>query len=405
MLVDWAPLRRNRDFRLLFAGQAVSLIGSRMTYVTVPYQVYTLTRSSFMVGLVSAAQLVPVLLLGLLGGAFADSLPRKKLLVTCEALMGVGAIALTVNALVPHPSVALIFVATAFMQACDAFHRPTMDALTQALVEPEDYAAIGALGALRGGLGSILGPALGGVLMASGGPAVTYGIDAASFLFAVATIAAMRRALPPPAPSTSGHLNAIVEGLQFAVRRPELMGTYIVDLVAMIFAFPVALFPEMAQRWGDASKSAWMFAALSAGGVLATVLSGWTGRVRRRGAAVVVAAAVWGLCVTGAGIAPGLWSAAVMLGLAGAADTISGLFRSVIWNETVPNELRGRLAGVEMISYMSGPLIGNTRAGWLAGTWSLRGSLVSGGLTCAAGVVLCAGWLRQFWYYEPPTKI
>jgi MFS family permease len=306
------------------------------------------------------------------------------------------------NALAPHPSVPVIFVATAFMQACDAFHRPTMDALTQSLVEPGDYAAIGALGALRSGLGSILGPALGGVLIAWGGAALTYAIDAGSFVFAVASIAAMRRALPS-VPRSPGHLRAIADGLRFAVGKPELMGTYIVDLVAMIFAFPVALFPEMAQRWGDAARSGTLFAALSAGGLVATMLSGWTGRVRRRGAAVVIAAAAWGLFVAGAGLAPGLWSAAAMLALAGAADTVSALFRSIIWNETVPNELRGRLAGVEMISYMSGPLIGNARAGWIAGLWSLSGSLISGGIICTVGVAVCAGALVRFWRYQPAT--
>ena len=404
MLVDWGPLQRNRDYRLLFAGQAVSILGSRMTYVTVPYQVYTLTRSSFMVGLVSAAQLIPVLTLGLLGGAFADRFPRKPLLLVCEGLMGLGALALTINAVMPHPSVLVILLATAFMQASDAFHRPTMDALTQTLVEPHEYAAIGALGALRGGVGSILGPALGGILMAKAGAVATYAIDFGSFVFAVGTIASMRKLTPAPPDSGHGHLRAIADGLRFAVSKPELMGTYIVDIVAMVFAFPIALFPEMAQRWGGASASGMLFAALSAGALAATVFSGWTGAVRRRGAAVVIAAACWGLAVAGAGLAPGLWSACTMLALAGVADCISGLFRSIIWNETVPNEMRGRLAGIEMISYMSGPLIGNARAGWVAGLWSLSGSLVSGGVICTAAVIGSALWLGRFWRYEPATE-
>jgi MFS family permease len=157
----------------------------------------------------------------------------------------------------------------------------------------------------------------------------------------------------------------------------------------------------MAQRWGGASAAGVLFASISAGSIVATAFSGWTARFRRRGAAVVVAAAAWGVFVAAAGVAPGLWSAAALLALAGAADAVSGLFRSVIWNETVPNEMRGRLAGVEMISYMSGPLIGNARAGWVAGASSVAVSLVSGGLLCSGAVALCALWLRQFWRYEP----
>jgi MFS family permease len=192
----------------------------------------------------------------------------------------------------------------------------------------------------------------------------------------------------------------IGEGLRYALSRPELIGTYVVDIVAMTFAFPTALFPEMAQAWGGPKAVGVLFSAMSVGGLVMTLLSGWTKRVRRRGAAVVIAAAIWGLAIIGLGFAPSLEVAAVWLAVAGGADMVSGLFRGVIWNETISNDLRGRMAGVEMISYMCGPLLGNARAGWVASVASPAVSLISGGVLSGAGMIACASTLRRFWRYE-----
>ncbi len=195
-------------------------------------------------------------------------------------------------------------------------------------------------------------------------------------------------------------IGSILEGLKYARARPELMGTYLVDMVAMTFAMPMALFPAMASGWGGAAAAGWLYSAMSFGSLLTALLSGWTSRVQRHGAAVVIAATLWGVAIVGLGFAPTFAGALVCLAAAGAADTISGLFRQTIWNETIPGELRGRLAGVEMISYLSGPLIGNARAGWVASVTSNKVSVVSGGLTCVGGVLLCVPLLPAFWAYR-----
>ena len=398
VLLNLSPLRRYREFRLLFIGQTVSLLGSMLTYVAVPYQVYQLTKSSWLVGMVSAAQLLPVLALGLLGGAFADRLDRRRLLVWSEVLLTLGAAALALNAAQAVPSLHLIFAMAVCMQAVNAFHRPAMDALNQKLVEPADYGAIGALSSLRHSMAAILGPAIGGILIAWGGTQVAFWADCATFLFSVVLLALMRPTLAATSNAAS-HWQMILEGVNFARSRPELIGTYLVDLVAMTFAFPVALFPQMAVPWGGAQAAGLLFASLAIGSLAISALSGWTVHVRRHGAAVVVAAGAWGVCVAAAGFAKSLPLAVLLLALAGAADMLSGLFRSIIWNETVPNEMRGRLAGAEMISYLTGPLLGNARAGYVAAFTSVQFSLVSGGLMCVAGVLGCAFVLRQFWQY------
>lgn len=399
MLLNLRPLRVYRDFRLLFIGQTVSFLGSMVSYVAVPYQVYELTHSTWHVGLLGAAQLVPVLIFGLIGGAVADAADRRRLMLVAEALMGACAVGLALNAALAHPSVAAIYVLSALLQAANGVHRPAMDALSQVLVEPADLSALAALGSLRYTFAAVSGPALGGALIAFGGPKAAYIFDAASFILSVIALGAMRPA-PAPAGASPPGLASVSEGLRFAAARPELVGTYVIDFVAMLFAFPTALFPALGERWGGAAATGALFSAMSVGSLLMTLLSGWTSRVDRRGAGVVLAAGAWGAAIVAFGYAPNLPLALFCLGVAGAADMLSGLFRGVIWNETVPNSMRGRLAGIEMISYMTGPLLGNARAGWVAATFSVRFSTVSGGVLCVVFVALAALLLPAFWRYR-----
>jgi MFS family permease len=399
MLLDLTPLRRHRDFRRLFAGQLVSTFGSMITGVAVPYQIYELTHSSFWVGLLGTVQLVPLVLFGFWGGAYADALDRRRLLITAELALAAGSATLAVNALLPHPSLAVIFAATAFSSAVGGFHRPALEAMTPRLVEREELPATAALTSLRGTAGAIAGPALGGVAIAVLGMPATYAIDVGTFVFSLLALAGMH-AMPPSEAAARPGLRSIVEGLRFARSRGSLIGTYVVDLVAMAFAMPVALFPALAQAWGGARAAGWLYAAMPIGSLVTTVFSGWTGRVRRHGAAVVLAAASWGVAVVALGYAPSLTAAALCLAVAGGADMVSGLFRMTIWNETIPSHLRGRLAGLEMVSYMSGPLLGNARAGWMASAVSNRFSIVAGGLVCTAGVLLCIPLLPGFWRYR-----
>jgi MFS family permease len=402
VLLDVTPLRRHREFRRLFTGQLVSTFGSMITYVAVPYQVYQLTGSSFWVGLLGTVQLVPLLLFGLWGGAYADAMDRRRLLIGAEVALAAASAALALNALQARPSVTLIFAVTAFMSAVGGFHRPALEAMTPRLVETAELPATAALTSLRSTAGAIAGPALGGLCIAAFGLASTYLVDVATFVVSLVALAGMR-AMPPPAAGASPGLRSIGEGLAFARSRPELIGTYLVDIVAMAFAMPMALFPAMSQPWGGARAAGWLYSAMSVGSLIATLFSGWTGRVRRHGAAVVLAAASWGVAIIGLGYAPNLAVAVLCLALAGGADMVSGLFRMTIWNETIPGHLRGRLAGVEMISYMSGPLLGNARAGWMAAAVSNRFSIVAGGGICVVAVLLCIPLLPAFWRHQRAT--
>jgi MFS family permease len=399
LLLDVSPLRRHRDFRLLFLGQFVSFFGSMVTYVAVPYQVYQLTGSSLAVGLLGTVQLVPLLLFGLWGGAYADALDRRRLLVGAELLLTLISGGLALNARLPHPSVAAIFVLTGLMSAVNGFHRPTLEAMSPRLVERDELPATAALTSLRGSLGAVAGPAIGGLCIARLGTSATYLIDVASFLFSLFALAGMA-AMPPAPEAAKPGLRSIVEAVNYARQRPELIGTYVVDIVAMTFAMPTALFPAMAQLWGGATAAGWLYSAMPIGSLMITLFSRWTKRVQRRGAAVVLAAAAWGVAVVTLGHAPALAAAMTCLALAGAADMVSGLFRMTIWNETIPTHLRGRLAGLEMISYMTGPLLGNARAGWMASVRSVHFSIVSGGVICVAAVLLCIPLLPAFWRYR-----
>jgi MFS family permease len=398
MILDISPLRNNREYRLLYIGQLVSLFGSMLTYVAVPVQVYNLTQSSFVVGLLGTVQLVPLLVFALLGGAFADSMDRRRLLVLSEILLALGSAALMVNALVGHSSVTLIFVVSALMSALNGFHRPALDAITPKLVKRDELRAVAALGSLRFSLSSIVGPALGGLLIWKLGIASTYAIDVVSFIVSLIALASMRSI--PGIKKVKPGLRSIAEGMRYAVSRPELIGTYVVDMLAMTFAMPMALFPAMAASWGGSWAVSGLYTAMPVGALLATLLSGWTSKVDRHGVFVVVGAAIWGVAIVGLGYSNSLIAALVFLAIAGAGDNVSVIFRGAIWNETIPGELRGRLAGVEMISYLSGPMLGNTRAGWVASISSNSYSIVSGGVICLAGVLLCIPLLPAFWKYR-----
>ena len=398
-LLDTTPLRKHRDFRLLFIGQWVSAFGSFMTYVALPVQVFQLTKSSTAVGLVGVVQLVPLVATALWGGAVADAIDRRRLLLGSEALLLLGSLALMGNALLPQPSVAALFVIAAFTSAVNGFHTPALQAMTPQLVDAGSQASVAALMSLRGTSAAIVGPALAGVCIAAFGAAVTYAIDAATFLISLVAIAQIG-AMPPGEGAPRVGLASVLEGLRYAAGRPVLIGTYAVDIIAMTFAMPMAVFPALGERFGGANAAGYLFAALSVGSLLMTLTSGWSKHVRRQGAAVLVSAAIWGVAIVGLGFANSLFTALLCLALAGAADMASGVFRLTIWNETIPTHLRGRLAGIEQLSYMSGPLLGNARAGLMAEQIGLMPSIAWGGLLCVGGMAACRAALPQFWHFR-----
>lgn len=399
MFLDPAPLKKYRDFRLLFIGQMISTLGTMVSYMAVPYQVYELTKSNALVGALGVAQLGPVLIFGLLGGTYADRINRRKLLLVSELIMAVLVLLLLLNSLLPQPSLVAIFVLVATLQAVNAFHSPAMEALTQKMVQPSDYAAVGALGGFRNSAGAIGGPLLGGVLIASAGLTGAYLFDCLSFFGAVLCVFLMRE-VPNPEPSPHAPLTDAKVGIKFALSKPELIGTYLIDIAAMLFAFPVALFPAMAEQWGGARMAGLLFSSMAIGALIATLFSGWAAGVRRQGRVVVIAAAWWGVFIVGVGLSPVPWLAVLFLILAGGADAISGIFRGVIWNHSVPNAMRGRLSGIAMISYLTGPLLGNARAGWIAAQANVSISLWSGGMACVLAVAITSLLLPKFWSYR-----
>ena len=403
MFIDIGPLRHNTAFRRLFASQFISGLGTMVSYVAVPWQLYQLTQSNAQVGLLGLVQLVPVVACGLLGGAVADRVDRKRLLIGSEALMALCLAGLLANAMAAAPSVLAIYALVAVLQGASGFHRPALEALTQKLARPEEFAAVAALSSVRGTVGMVAGPALAGLLLAQWGVVGAYLFDLVTFIAALVFLARIPRERigTVEAPADRPHLLAdLAEGLRFAWARPELMGTYIVDIVAMAFAFPIALFPAMAAADGRTESVGWLLSAMSVGALAIGLFSGWAGRVRRHGRAVVIAAAVWALGIVALGLVPGLMLALLCLAIAGAADMVSGVFRGTIWNETIPNTLRGRLAGIEMISYLAGPLIGNARAGFMADAWGVAPAIWVGGLLCLAGVIATGFALPRFWAYR-----
>ncbi len=397
--IDITPLRRHRDFRLLFIGRLVSFFGSMISSVAVPYQVYQLTHSVVLVGSLGLVELAALFVFAMLGGALADARDRRTMVLLSEVALMACSLVLAGNALLAHPMVWLIFATAALWGALDALQRPSLDALLPRLVDRAELPAAAAIGNIRGTLGMIAGPALGGVLVAVAGLPITYLVDVATFVVGLVCLYLMR-AVPPPVDAERPSLRRVVEGLRYARSRPELVGTYVVDIVAMFFGMPMALFPAIAQGFGGPRALGLLYAAPAVGAFLFSATSGWTSRVHRHGMGVIVAATLWGLAIVGFGVVPGLAAALVFLAIAGAADAMSGVFRQVIWNQTIPDSLRGRLASIELLSYSIGPTLGNFESGVVASLFSLRVSIVSGGVLCVAGCLACAVLLPAFRGYD-----
>ncbi len=397
--VDVTPLRRHRDFRLLVAARMVSFFGTMITFVAVPYQVYQLSHSTLLVGTLGLVELAALLIFAMLGGALADATDRRQMVLLSEGGLMAGSLVLAANSALTHPMLWLIFAVVLLAASLDAMQRPSLDALVPRLVDRDELTAAGALRMLSTSTGMIAGPALAGLLIAAAGLPITYMVDVATFIAGLSFLALMR-AVPPPADAEKPSARRVLEGVRYARSRQELIGTYLVDIVAMVFGMPMALFPAIAQGLGGPRVLGFLYAAPAVGSFLLFSTSGWTQRVHRHGLGVIVAAALWGLAIIGFGLAPGLLAALFFLALAGASDAMSGVFRSVIWNQTIPDSLRGRLASIELLSYSIGPTLGNFEAGVVASLFSVRTSILSGGILTVAGCVACAIALPAFRRYD-----
>ena len=403
--IDLSPLRTSREFRLLWSGQAVSYVGTHITYVAVQYQVYELTKSSLAVGLLALCELVPLLTMSFVGGALADAVDRRKLFLRAEAALTLVPLLLLVNALLPDPRIWPIYVLIACAAGLDGLGRPSLWALLPRLVRKDQLASATALHSLYINLGAVMGPAVGGLLIAVIGLPGTYALDVVSFLVSIVTLRAMK-ATPPPEDAERPSLKSVAEGFRYARSQPVLMGTYLVDYIAMIFGMPTALFPELASgRFASSGLAAptvlgLLHGATYAGALLGTATSGWVRRVRRHGVAIIWSVVAWGVAITAFGFATSLWVALPLIAAAGAGDFVSATFRSTIWNQTIPDSLRGRLAGIELANVASGPLLGNAEAGVVAKWRGAQFSIVSGGLMCIAGAAVLAVLMPDFRKYR-----
>ena len=400
MAIDVTPLRESPAFRRLWFGQAVSFVGSMISVVAIPYQVYELTGSTLMVGLLGLAALVPLLTVPLVAGAIADAVDRRRLLLVAE----IGLVAVTginlANALLPDPHVAVPFVVTVLGTSFFSLARPATSALTPRLVGEDRIASAQALQSVYSNLGAVAGPAIGGILISSIGVAGAYAVDLVSYSAALVSVWLLPRVRPTGDPDAAS-VRTILEGLTYVVRNPVLLGVLLIDTVAMVFGMPSALFPAYGEELGGGARTVgFLYAAPYGGALVASLLSGWVQHARRQGLGVTVAVVCWGVAIGLVGLVDSLVLALVFLALAGAADFVSAVLRSTIVLAATPDSMRGRVSGIEFAQVASTPNLGNLEAGLVASLAGVRASIVSGGIACVAGAVLLSLRFPQLNRYD-----
>ena len=403
--IDTTPLR-NPHYRRLFWGVAATMLGQQMTLVAVPFQVYELTGSSLLVGVTSVVALVPLIVFGLLGGAIADAMDRRRLMLITSTGAAVTSALLAVQALLPGGgNLALLWVLTAFVSGFAAVNQPTRSAVIPAIVGPAGVPAANALSMTVRQAGVIVGPLLAGVLIGMGELFLAYAVDALGFLVA----ALLLRGLPPLPPvgvvrplRLRAAVRGVGEGFAFLRTQPVLLMTFVVDITAMMFAWPQAVFPELSQtRYADSPNSlGWLFAGISIGALVMGLTSGWVSRVDRQGAVVLAAIAVWGVAIIGFGLAPTLWLAVLCLAVAGAGDMVSAVLRSSMLQLAAPDDMRGRMQGVFIVVVAGGPRLGDLRAGAIASAASVSVAMVSGGVVVVVAMALVALVVPSFWLFR-----
>ncbi|WP_019629078.1 MFS transporter [Actinomadura atramentaria] len=403
LAIDVRPLAHG-PFRRLWLGQGVSFIGFQVTAVAVPVQVYDLTHSSLWVGVLGFVNLVPLIVFGLWGGAIADHVDRRKLLFGSSCVTWLSTLLLLVQALLGLDSVAFIMAVVAVQAVGFAISSPTRSAIIPRIIDRPLVPAANTLNFTASQVGMLAGPLLAGVILARWNFSVAYGLDAV--LFTLGLYAALRLPSIPPLGEVAGApgLRAVFDGLQYLATQPVLLMSFVVDIIAMGVAMPRALFPEVADdRFGGDGAVGWLFAAIAIGAVLGGLSSGWIGRVRRQGAALVAAIVVWGLAVAAAGLAHSLWLAVLLLAVGGGADLISAVFRQTMLQTYAPDEMRGRLQGVFTVVVAGGPRLGDLRAGATAAVAGATVSWVSGGIACAVLVVVAGLAVPALLRYDTRT--
>ena len=399
---DVTPLRVSAAYRRLWFGLGVANIGQQMTAVAVAWQVFLITRSSFMVGLVGGVALVPLVVFGLYGGAIADVMDRRTLMLWSACGQAVLSAVLLAQALAHVESVLLLYLVVALQAALFAVNQPARSSAIPRLVGLDLLPAANALQQVTWNLGFTVGPLVGGVLIAKVGLGAAYGLDLVTFAAALYAVLRLPPILPEGAPGRRAGFRSVVEGLQFLRTRKDVLMTFLVDIDAMVFGMPRAVFPAVAVLFygGGAGVAGLLASAPAVGAVIGALCSGWLGRVRRQGLAVLVAVTVWGAAIAVFGLVGALWVGLLMLAVAGCADMISAVFRSTILQSATPDALRGRLQGVFIVVVAGGPRLGDVESGSVASAFSERVSIVSGGLLCCVGVVLLAMLFPSFARYR-----
>lgn len=402
-VADIAPLRRSADYRRLWTGLTVGQLGQQMTAVVVAIQVYDLTRSSFAVGLVGGFAVVPLLVAGLYGGALVDALDRRRLALLASTGLWLMSLVLVLQAVLDLRLVWLLYAVVAVQSACFAVNNPARQAIIPRLLPAAMLPAANALTTVSFSLGFTVGPLLGGLLAAGGRYALAYGVDAALFLVALWALWRLPP-MPPQGRVRRAGLGSVWEGLQFLRGRTAVWMTFAVDLCAMVLAQPRALFPEIADRvLGGGSRTVGLLQAAPAiGALVAGVSSGWLGRVRRQGLAVIVCVLAYGASVAAFGLAGSLWAGVVFLALSGALDMVSAAYRSTILQVAAPDDMRGRLQGVFIVVVAGGPRLGDVVAGSAGSLLGPTVAVVAGGLACMAATAVLAVRFRGLARYRPP---
>lgn len=398
MLLDITPLKISRDYRLLFFGQLISFFGSMMTFIIVPWQMLQLTNSNAMVGLIYFAEFIPMVSLAFVGGALADALDRRKMLRVTEVAQTFVTIILLVNSFLPHPQFWILFVGAALHAGFAALQRPAFESLIQKIMPSDLMTAVAALNSLRFTFGAIIGPSIAGLITAYFSISTAYAIDLATFAASLVAVFLISAA-PAAENAERASLRSVIEGIKYALSRQELLGTYLIDICAMFFAFPLALYPALALIYGEVYLGLFP-AALAVGMLLANVTSAWTKKIHKHGLMVTIAAVLWGVGIVFFGLVDSVWLALFFLATAGFWDMISGIFRMTIWNQTIPNYLRGRLASLEMISYLTGPMLGGAKMGFVAESFGVKAAIVSGGILSVVTVIVSALLLPKFLTYD-----
>ena len=404
IFVDTSPLRDSRDFRLLFGGQLVSMLGTQLTVVAIPFQVYSLTRSSLQVGAISLAQLIPFIAGALAAGPIGDSADKRRIMVGTSAAMVLTSGAMAVNAAASHPSLLVLYLVSALAAALMGFANTARMAAVPGLVERRHLSAAFAMMQVTFQVGTIVGPALSGILLGIGLPLV-YALDALSFVVASVTSFLLHAIPPAHDGKTLSPWQSTKEGLRYLRSRQALQGVYLIDVNAMVFGLPRALFPAMAGSvfGGGTITLGFLYAAPGVGALVGAVTTGWVANLRRQGLAVIVAVCFWGLAVALFGLVDTLWIALVLLAVAGWADVISAVLRNTILQSSIPERFRSRMSAIQMAVVQGGPRLGDMESGAVATLTSIEFSVVSGGLACIVGAVVVAALMPVFRHYDAGT--